>query len=196
MDQPNTQKDDKSHRIDTIDAMRTKCVFLDRDGVINRDRFNYAYQLEHFEILPGVPAALRRLKQAGYRLVIVTNQSGIAKGIYSRAQMQVCHDFTNMTTGHSIDAIYYAPCHPSVSESLTRKPSSLMFERAIARFNVDPVRSWMIGDKERDLLPAQQLNIPGILIDETLPRPKTIAKTTVGSLYAAADWILSQKSKI
>ena len=166
------------------------CIFLDRDGVINRDRINYAYQLKHFRILPDVPAALRQLKQTGYRLVVVTNQSGIAKGIYSRAQMQVCHDFMNMTTGHLIDAIYYAPYHPSVSESLTRKPNSLMFERAIARFDIDPVRSWMIGDKERDLLPAHKLNIPGILIDDT--QPATIAQATVSSLKAAADWILTQ----
>ena len=164
------------------------CIFLDRDGVINRDRVNYAYRLPDFKILPRVPEALRRLKAAGYRLVIVTNQSGIAKGIYTREQMQTCHNFMNMVTGHLIDAIYYAPYHPSVSESLTRKPDSLMFERAIARFGIDPARSWMIGDKERDLAPAQKLGIPGILIDET--HPKTMARTTVNSLWDAVEWIL------
>ena len=169
-------------------AQGASCIFLDRDGVINRDRVNYAYRLENFEILPRVPAALRRLRAADYRLVVVTNQSGIAKGIYTREQMQTCHDFMNMVTGHIIDAIYYAPYHPSVSESLTRKPDSLMFERAIARFNVDPARSWMVGDKERDLIPAQQLGIPGILIDGA--HPKTAAQTTVNSLWDAAEWIL------
>ena len=169
-------------------AKGDSCIFLDRDGVINRDRVNYAYRLENFEILPRVPAALRQLKVVGYRLVVVTNQSGIAKGIYTREQMQTCHDFMNMVTGHLVDKIYYAPYHPSVSESLTRKPDSLMFERAIAKFNIDPARSWMVGDKERDLLPAQQLGIPGILIDKN--RPETAAKATVNSLWEAADWIL------
>ena len=171
-----------------IDSPFSSCIFLDRDGVINRDRVNYAYRLEDFIILPRVSEALHRLKQAGYRLVVVTNQSGIAKGIYSREQMQTCHDYMNEITGHVIDAIYYAPHHPSVSESLTRKPDSLMLEKAIARFNVDPARSWMIGDKERDLLPAQKLGTPGILIDEH--RPKTVARATVDSLWDAAEWIL------
>ena len=174
-------------------AKGAPCIFLDRDGVINRDRVNYAYRLPDFEILPRVPEALRRLKAAGYRLVIVTNQSGIAKGIYTREQMQTCHNFMNMVTGHLVDEIYYAPYHPSVSESLTRKPDSLMFERAIARFGIDPARSWMIGDKERDLVPAQKLGIPGILVDgETA---STIAQSQVASLWDAAEWILAFTDK-
>ncbi len=166
---------------------RNPCIFLDRDGVINRDRVNYAYRLPDFLILPRVPEALRRLKAVGYRLVIVTNQSGIAKGIYTREQMQTCHDFMNMVTGHLVDKIYYAPYHPSVSESLTRKPDSLMLERAMVKFNIDPARSWMVGDKERDLLPAQKLGVPGILIDES--HPETTAQTTVSSLWEAAEWL-------
>lgn len=169
------------------------CIFLDRDGVINCDRVNYAYRLEDFVILPQVPEALRCLKRAGYTLVIVTNQSGIAKGIYTREQMQSCHDYLNEVTGHVIDRIYYAPHHPSVSESLTRKPDSLMFERAIARFNVDVARSWMIGDNERDLVPAQKLGIPGILIDEG--QEATIAQARVSGLWEAAEWILARDSQ-
>lgn len=167
------------------------CIFLDRDGVINRDRVNYAYRLENFEILPRVPEALQRLKAAGYLLVVVTNQSGIAKGIYTREQMQTCHDYLNEVTDHAIDYIYYAPYHPSVSESLTRKPDSLMLERAIARFSINPARSWMIGDKERDLLPAQKLGIPGILVDKG--QEKTIAQKRVASLWEAAQWILEKR---
>lgn len=166
------------------------CIFLDRDGVINRDRMNYAYRLEDFVLLPRVPEALQRLKEAGYLLVVVTNQSGIAKGIYTRAQMHTCHQYMNEATGHIIDMIYYAPYHPSVSESLTRKPDSLMLEKAIARFAIDTAHSWMIGDKERDLVPAQKLGIKGILVDET--RPKTIAEATVSSLWEAAEWILNR----
>ena len=166
------------------------CIFLDRDGVINRDRVNYAYRLEDFVVLPQVPEALQRLKQAGYRLIVVTNQSGIAKGIYTREQMQACHDHMNEVTGHVIDMIYYAPHHPSVSKSLTRKPDSLMLEKGIARFNADVARSWMIGDKERDLTPAQKLGMPGILIDEG--NEPTVAQARVPSLWAAAEWILKR----
>lgn len=169
----------------------TKCVFLDRDGVINRDRVDYAYDLTHFEMLPNVAEALARLKQAGFLLVIVTNQSGIAKGIYKRQDMEACHQYMHEQTYHIIDKVYYAPHHPSVTESLTRKPDSLMFEKAIARFDIDPHQSWMIGDKERDITPAYNLEIPSILIS---PEHKsTKALYVAKDLAEAADRIL-QKS--
>ncbi len=142
-----------------------KCIFLDRDGVINKDFVDYAYSLDRFEILPGVPEAIARIKAAGYLVVVVTNQSGIAKGIYNRFQMQECHDYLQEQVNHLIDRIYYAPWHPSVSESLSRKPGTMMFERAIARFDIDVARSWMIGDKKRDLIPAIKMGLRTIQVD-------------------------------
>lgn len=171
--------------------MKNKCIFLDRDGVINRDRVDYAYDLSHFEILPGVPEALARLKKAAYLLVIVTNQSGIAKGIYTREDMQACHDYMHEQTAHVIDGIYYAPHHPVVTESLTRKPGSLMFEKAIAKFDVDVAASWMVGDKERDIIPAHKLGIPSILISDK--QQETEARCIVKNLAEAADYILREK---
>lgn len=143
-----------------------KCIFLDRDGVINKDRVNYAYELENFHILDGVIEALQKLKAAGYVLVIITNQSGIAKGIYTREQMNTCHNYLQEQCGGIIDAIYYAPYHESITASLTRKPDSLMFEKGIAKFNVDVEKSWMLGDKPRDLIPSKKLGIPSILVAE------------------------------
>ena len=172
--------------------MKNKCIFLDRDGVINRDRVNYAYRLEDFEILHGVPEALLKLKKAGYLLVVITNQSGIAKGIYSRQQMQECHDYMEEQFGFAMDEIYYAPYHPSVTESLTRKPGSLMFEKAIAKFDIDIEKSWMIGDKERDLIPAGKLGIESILIDAN--KPATQARYTVRNLSEATEQILANRS--
>lgn len=172
--------------------MKNKCIFLDRDGVINRDRVNYAYRLEEFEILPGVPEVLKQLKSAGYLLIIVTNQSGIAKGIYTREQMQECHNYLQRQVDHIIDEIYYALYHPAITTSLTRKPDSLMFEKAIAKFNIDVNRSWMIGDKERDIIPAHKLGIRSILIDEK----KTVTRAiyTVIDLTEAAEKILQSDS--
>nr|WKN39347.1 HAD-IIIA family hydrolase [Tunicatimonas sp. TK19036] len=169
------------------------CVFLDRDGVLNKDRVNYAYELETFKILPGVPAALRALRNAGFRRVVITNQSGIAKGIYTREQMHRCHDFLQMTTGHLIEKIYYAPHHQSVTESLTRKPDSLMFEKAIARFNVDIDRSWMVGDAERDLIPASKVGLKTIKIAKE--PVKTIGQFTVSDLPEAVKLILDRISE-
>jgi len=167
---------------------KTACVFLDRDGVLNKDRVNYAYELETFRILSGVPAALRRLRDAGFRRVVITNQSGIAKGIYTREHMQRCHDFLQMTTGHLIEKIYYAPHHPSVTESLTRKPDSLMLEKAIARFNADIGKSWMIGDAERDLIPAEKLGLKTIRVSEA--PVETIGQYQVCDLPEAVQLIL------
>lgn len=166
------------------------CVFLDRDGVINRDRVNYAYELETFKILPNVPAALRALRDAGFRRVVITNQSGIAKGVYTREQMHRCHDFLQMTTGHLIEKIYYAPHHQRVTESLTRKPDSLMLEKAIARFNVDISRSWMVGDAERDLIPATKLGLQTIRIADS--DIETIGQFTVSNLPEAVKLILDR----
>lgn len=142
-----------------------KCVFLDRDGVINKDYVDYVFSEEKLEILSGVPEALKVLKDAGYKLVVVTNQSGIAKGVYTREQMHETHRLIQEACGHSIDHFYYAPWHPKYHESLTRKPDSLMFEKGIAKFDVDTSLSWMIGDKATDLVPAKKFGIKTIQVD-------------------------------
>jgi len=147
--------------------MKSKCVFLDRDGVLNEDRPDYAYQLDHFKILKGVPEALQQLKDAGYLLIVVTNQSGIAQGIYTQQEMEKCHNYLQEQCGGVIDYFYFSPYHPKVSESLGRKPGTLLFEKGIAKFNIDPQLSWMVGDRGRDLIPAKQLGMKTILIGTT-----------------------------
>src|SRR5882724_1550960 len=119
-------------------------VFLDRDGVINEDNPNYTFLVKNFKILPGVIDALRQLKSKGYLLVIVTNQSGIAQGLYRQDQMQECHEYFQNECGHLIDHFYFSPDHPTVSASLSRKPGTLLFEKAIAKFSIDINQSWMV----------------------------------------------------
>ncbi|MEQ8472664.1 MAG: HAD family hydrolase [Marinoscillum sp.] len=142
-----------------------KCIFLDRDGVINKDFVDYAYSLDRFMILDGVREAIAMIKEAGYLAIVVTNQSGIAKGVYNRSQMQECHDYMQQELNHQIDRIYYAPWHPDYSESLSRKPGTLMFERAIARYDIDIDQSWMIGDKKRDMIPAIKMGLKTVQVD-------------------------------
>lgn len=142
-----------------------KCVFLDRDGVLNRDYVDYVYSVDKLEILPGVGEVISSLKRAGYKVIVITNQSGIAKGLYTVEDMQTVHDAMQKAFDNQIDDFYYAPWHPSVSESLTRKPDSLMFEKAIAKYKIDTKLSWMVGDKERDLIPAKKLGIKTIQVD-------------------------------
>jgi D-glycero-D-manno-heptose 1,7-bisphosphate phosphatase len=166
-----------------------KCIFLDRDGVLNKDNPNYTYQVENFEILPGVVEALAELKHAGFLLVVVTNQSGIAQKLYTQQQMEACHTYFQKACGNRIDHFYFSPYHPSVTASLARKPGSLMFEKAIARFDIDIAQSWMVGDRGRDIIPARELGIRTIQIGHDI-EAENRADYQVENLLEAARLIL------
>ena len=141
-----------------------KAVFLDRDGVLNEEIGNYVYQLADFKVVDGINEVLSALKAKGYILVVITNQAGIAKGRYTHDDVHNMHDYFQKQSGNLIDKFYYAPGHPTYSESLGRKPGTLLFEKAIAKFNIDPTESWMVGDKERDLIPARKLGMKTIRV--------------------------------
>lgn len=164
-----------------------KCVFLDRDGVINKDYVDYVYTIEKFEFLPGVQEAFQLLKDHGYLLIVITNQSGVVKGLYSEEDVWNVYNHIQKETNNALDDIYYAPYHEKWTNSLTRKPNSLMLEKAIAKYNVDVKNSWMIGDKKRDLDPALKLGINTGLV-ETTPIPE--ANITEDSLLKVAKRIV------
>ncbi|MBI1267324.1 MAG: HAD-IIIA family hydrolase [Cryomorphaceae bacterium] len=154
-----------------------KAIFLDRDGVLNHDPGDYTMSLEEFHILPGVLDALKRLHDAGYLLIIITNQAGISKGLYTHDTVREIHAyFTRVCkeAGIDITAIYYSPHHEAFGKSLTRKPGSLMIERGLARYNIDAKKSWMIGDKQRDLDAAAKADVRGILIDTNAPLKEVV----------------------
>jgi D-glycero-D-manno-heptose 1,7-bisphosphate phosphatase len=141
-----------------------KCIFLDRDGVLNVERDDYTFLPEDFVVPKSVPGAIKRIKDAGFLAIGVTNQAGLSKGLYTREQMNMCHEILMKKTHYLIDKIYYSPYHPSFSESLTRKPETLMIEKAIAKFEIDPVQSWLIGDRARDIECGQRMGMKTILI--------------------------------
>lgn len=143
-----------------------KCIFLDRDGVLNVERGEYTFLPKDFGIIGGVPEAIEIIKKAGYLAIVITNQAGISKGVYSREQMHICHEMLMENTNHLIDHIYYSPYHPSISESLTRKPDTLMIEKAMAKFNIDPNASWFVGDRCRDIECGQQMGLDTALISD------------------------------
>ncbi|MDX5437997.1 MAG: HAD family hydrolase [Pontibacter sp.] len=167
-----------------------KCVFLDRDGVLNKERGEYTYKLDDFEVLPGVPEALRLLRDNGYLLIVVTNQAGIAKKLYRKDDVLACHNKLQQNCDSLIDGIYYAPGHPNYSESLSRKPDSLMLERALAKYNIDPGQSWMVGDSLRDIEAADKVGVRSILVgDKYEPGTYTLQ---VKDLWEAAQVILGR----
>ena len=169
-----------------------KCVFLDRDGVLNEDRTDYVYRVEDFIIPDGVPEALRVLKDAGYLLIVITNQAGIAKGLYTRDDVLACYTYLQEQCGHVIDDIYYSPHHPKFnSESLTRKPGSLMLEKAIAKYSIIPDRSWMIGDALRDMQAGRRVGVRTVRI---MHQPELSAEfdACATSLLDASRLVLDQ----
>ncbi|MEJ0056286.1 MAG: HAD-IIIA family hydrolase [Bacteroidota bacterium] len=169
-----------------------KCVFLDRDGVLNHDDPNYTYEVSKFKIIAGVPEALNLLKKNGFLLIVVTNQSGIAKGIYTASQMAACHEFLQENCGHAIDQFYFSPYHRTVTNSLLTKPGTLMFEKAITKYDIDIHASWMVGDRGRDIIPARQLGIKTIQIGDEVEEEDR-ADYEVDDLLQAAALIVGNR---
>lgn len=145
--------------------MKKKCVFLDRDGVLNEDCTDYVYRIEDLIVPEGVVEGLKQLKAAGYLLIVITNQAGIAKGMYERADVWKCYDHFQQHCGYLLDDLYFCPHHPDYnSRSLLRKPESLMLEKAMAKHNIDPSVSWMVGDRHRDVQAGQKAGVKTIQI--------------------------------
>lgn len=145
-----------------------KAVFLDRDGVINKEIGDYITRFSDFEILPFVVEGLKILSNAGFHLIVITNQGGIAKGLYDIAELDKIHQFLEQEmdkNGIKFTDIYYCPHHPVVSDCLCRKPGSLLVEKAISKHNINPALSWFIGDKERDIVCGEGAGVAGILIE-------------------------------
>jgi D-glycero-D-manno-heptose 1,7-bisphosphate phosphatase len=149
---------------------RRPAVFLDRDGVLNRKpaRACYVRSWAEFEWLPGAREALARLKQAGYRVIVISNQAGVARGAMTEADLQEIHRrMVREATraGGRIDAIYYCP-HNWEEGCECRKPRPGMLFQAQRDFNLDLTRAWLIGDDERDAEAAEAAGCPSTLVDE------------------------------
>jgi D-glycero-D-manno-heptose 1,7-bisphosphate phosphatase len=137
-----------------------KCVFLDRDGVINKD-FGYVHSINKFKILPGVLKAIKYLKTKKYLVIIITNQSGIGRGYYNVKQLFKLHKFLNNKLKKKktiIDDIYYCPHHPN-KLCECRKPKTMLIENAIKEWAICKSKSFMIGDKITDKICAERSKI-------------------------------------
>ena len=145
-----------------------KAILLDRDGVLNKEIGDYVYVLDKLEFVEGVVEILKKCRDLGYIFVVVTNQSGIAKGIYDHADLKVIHDAMNkyfLEEGIEIKEFYYCPHHPDYSHCLCRKPGSMMVEKALARFDIDPSKSFLVGDRDRDIEAGEAVGVTGVKIE-------------------------------
>ena len=151
-----------------------KAVFFDRDGTVNVDK-NYLYKVEEFEFRDGILELLEKYRKLGYLLILITNQSGVARGYYTENDIKILHDFMQQELKKQnlqFDAIYYCPHHPEgivkkyACNCNCRKPKKGLFKRAIEEWGIEAKQSIAIGDKERDILPAKELGMCVYLVNE------------------------------
>ena len=146
---------------------RRRAVFLDRDGTLIRER-EYLADPEGVALLPGVVEALRLFRKAGLALVVVTNQSGIARGLYTLEDYEAVArrlDEKLREEGVMLDATYFCPHHPDFTGPCDcRKPALGMYLRAAAELDLDLPRSFFVGDRQKDLTPAVSLGGSGFLV--------------------------------
>lgn len=152
---------------------RRPVVFLDRDGVINRDR-GHVCEPGRFEWMPGAPEAIRLLNESGHQVVVVSNQAGIARGYFSEAELRGFMRWMDerlSERGAHVDGFYYCPHHPALGAApyravcACRKPAPGMLLRALADFDADPARAFLIGDQDSDLEAARRAGIQAFHFD-------------------------------
>ncbi len=179
-------------------------VFLDRDGTLIRE-VGYLRRPEQIELLDGVPAALRALRKGGFKTVVVTNQSAVARGWLTEAGLNQIHGLIQdrlAEQGARLDGIYYCPHHPSEGVGGyrmacdCRKPNPGMILRAAEDLALEPKRSYVVGDQAVDRELALRVgampvlvrrNGEQMLVDDNFPTP------VFANLRLAADWILARR---
>lgn len=154
---------------------KRKAIFLDRDGTINVDK-DYLYKIEDFEFENGAKEGLKILNDLGYELIVVTNQSGIARGYYTEEDVEKLHEFMInelLKIGVKIRYCYYCPHHPEKAiakynlNCSCRKPNPGMIYMGITDFNIDVAKSFMVGDKKSDVEAGRRAGIRSILITKS-----------------------------
>ena len=186
---------------------KRRAVFLDRDGTINVEK-DYLYRPEDFEFYPGVPLALKKLKESGYFLIVVTNQSGVARGYFTLAEVDALHNHLQKRLhefGTEVDGFYICPHHPEQGSGEYRKqcdcrkgePGLLL--KGAADFRIDMAESYMIGDKLSDIEAGIRAGCQPVLVltgygTETSQKLQSEDIPIFDNLSRAVEYILSLNS--
>lgn len=149
-------------------ASKNKAVFFDRDGTINRD-VHYLYRPEDMHFIDGIPSFIKKWNDWNYKVIVVTNQAGIARGYYTEDDMRVLHRYMNECLneyGAHVDAFYFCPHHPDFTGTChCRKPEPGMIEDAIREFDLDPAQCILFGDKPWDVEAGERCGIFSVLAE-------------------------------
>lgn len=183
--------------------MKNKAVFLDRDGTINVEK-NYIYKIEDFTYQEGAKEGMKLLLDAGYLLVIITNQSGIARGYYTEEDYARLDQWMKADLAENeifIAASYYCPHHPKAivekyrKKCKCRKPDTELFWSAIRDLHIEPEKSYAIGDRMRDLQICRESGVRGFLLYSSIGATEAIGRSHIkklkGGILEAAEDIVS-----
>jgi D-glycero-D-manno-heptose 1,7-bisphosphate phosphatase len=177
---------------------RARAVFLDRDGTLIEDP-GYLNDPARMRLLPGVAGAIHRLNTAGFLAIVVTNQSGIARGrLTYETYTSIAQRLEDMlgAEGARLDAQYMCPHLPEITGACDcRKPGTLLYREAAERFGIDFTTSWWIGDRERDVVPARTLGGRGILISTRNGDERETPWANAPDLPAAVDLVLNPPNR-
>jgi len=180
-----------------------KLIFLDRDGVINKDLNTYVSQHEDFKFLPGVLGALKDLTKADYEIAIISNQAGIAKGIYTQEQLDEVNEKMIKAievAGAKISRVEYC-LHEDSDNCDCRKPKTGLFKRVLDDKDINVKEIYFIGDKESDVIAGQRIGCKTILVlcgktkEADVMLWQTKPDYIKNDLRQAVSWLLNEESK-
>ncbi len=157
-------------RRSTLDK-KNKAVFLDRDGVLIKETGGYNYRLNQVEMVESIYPFLKKVQAQGYLLIMITNQGGIDKKLFTHEDVKTVNDFILNELAQQdiqLDDIYYCPHHSEISLCICRKPDSGMLEKALAKHRIDATKSYFIGDHDRDIIAGDKAGVTSIKIEANL----------------------------
>lgn len=190
--------------------MKRPAVFMDRDGTVN-EQMGYINHISRFDILPGVTEAVRLLNENGFLAIVVSNQSGVARGYFPVDLVERVHEHLRTSLkkeGAHIDGIFFCPHYPRgllpeyCFECDCRKPKTGLLEQARKRFDIDMERSYAIGDRHTDMEFAHNARLKSVLvktgyglgeIEHILPRSSLKPEYIARDLLDAVQWILKKE---
>ena len=157
---------------------KKKAVFLDRDGVINKNKIDYVKTINELEIFPNIEIPIKKLKKNNFYVIVITNQSAINRNLMTHHQLNEIHSQIQKYLkifDTSIDNFYFCPHKPDENCNC-RKPKSGMLLEAIQEFNIDPKLSWMIGDNDSDIQAGLNVGCQTVKIEKNINLQKAVEK--------------------